>query len=428
MMDTNRGLRLLGGIWLSLLLASCATVHSDFDLSFSDARGFREERLDRIDAVIEAEIAAGRIPGAVGLIAKDGEIVYHRAFGMADIDAGKPMQNDSIFRIASMSKAITSVGVMMLYEQGRFQLNDPVSKYLPAFTNPRVVVSVDDSGTVTETRDAKREIRIVDLLSHSSGIGYAFTEFSLQRAYKAAGVIDGLTAANKTLAEGMAVLAPLPIAFDPGEEFLYGLNTDVLGYLIEVVTGKTLDAFFRDEIFTPLGMNDTYFYLPEAKADRLVTLYADVGHLKVSDGTEDPLTLDNPRYPVEGAKRYFSGGAGLSSTAYDYFRFVQMLLQDGELDGVRLLSRKSVELMQAPRIDWDADGAPDFGLGFEVVTDLGRRGELGTVGTYSWGGAFGTNFLIDPKEDIVAIFMTQARPLKSDIRDKYRNLVYQALQ
>ena len=428
MMDTNRGLRLIGGIWLSLLLASCATVHSDFDLSFSDARGFREERLDRIDAVIEAEIAAGRIPGAVGLIAKDGEIVYHRAFGMADIDAGKPMQNDSIFRIASMSKAITSVGVMMLYEQGRFQLNDPVSKYLPAFTNPRVVVSVDDSGTVTETRDAKREIRIVDLLSHSSGIGYAFTEFSLQRAYKAAGVIDGLTAANKTLAEGMAVLAPLPIAFDPGEEFLYGLNTDVLGYLIEVVSGKTLDAFFRDEIFTPLGMNDTYFYLPDAKANRLVTLYADVGHLKVSNGTEDPLMLDNPRYPVEGAKRYFSGGAGLSSTAYDYFRFVQMLLQDGELDGVRLLSRKSVELMQAPRIDWDADGAPDFGLGFEVVTDLGRRGELGTVGTYSWGGAFGTNFLIDPKEDIVAIFMTQARPLKSDIRDKYRNLVYQALQ
>jgi CubicO group peptidase (beta-lactamase class C family) len=428
MMGTNGVLRLIGGIWLALLLASCATVHSDFDLSFSDARGFHEERLDRIDAVINAEIESGRIPGAVGLIAKDGEIVYHRAFGMADIDTGEPMQADSIFRIASMTKAITSVGVMMLYEQGRFQLNDPVSKYLPAFANPRVVVAIDDNGIVTKTREAKREIRIVDLLSHSSGIGYAFTEFSLQRAYKAAGVIDGLTAANKTLAEGMTVLAPLPIAFDPGEEFLYGLNTDVLGYLIEVVSGKTLDAFFRDEIFTPLGMNDTYFYLPDAKADRLVTLYADVGHLKVSDGTEDPLTLDNPRYPVEGAKRYFSGGAGLSSTAYDYFRFVQMLLQDGELDGVRLLSRKSVELMQAPRIDWDADGIPDFGLGFEVVTDLGRRGELGSVGTYSWGGAFGTNFLIDPKENIVAIFMTQARPLKSDIRDKYRNLVYQALQ
>ena len=428
MMGTNGLLRLIGGTWLALLLASCATVHSDFDLSFSDARGFHEERLERIDVVIEAEISAGRIPGAVGLIAKDGEIVYHRAFGMADIDTGKTMQTDSIFRIASMTKAITSVGVMMLYEQGRFQLNDPVSKYLPAFANPRVVVTIDDNGIVTETREAKREIRIVDLLSHSSGIGYAFTEFSLQRAYKAAGVIDGLTASDRTLAEGMAVLAPLPIAFDPGEEFLYGLNTDVLGYLIEVVTGKTLDAFYRDEIFTPLGMKDTYFYLPDAKAHRLVTLYADVGHLKVSDGTEDPLMLDNPRYPVEGAKRYFSGGAGLSSTAYDYFRFVQMLLQDGELDGVRLLSRKSVELMQAPRIDWDADGTPDFGLGFEVVTDLGRRGELGTVGTYSWGGAFGTNFLIDPKENIVAIFMTQARPLKSDIRDKYRNLVYQALQ
>lgn len=419
--------RMTGLLMLVLLAVSVVGV-SDVTAAPDEGSGFDSERLQRIDDAINADIEAGGIPGAVGLIAKDGRVVYHRAFGMADVDSGKPMRNDSIFRIASMTKAITSVGVMMLYEEGRFQLNDPVSKYLPAFANPRVAVAFDDNGIVTETRPASREIRIVDLLSHSSGIGYAFTDFSLQRAYKAAGVIDGLTAVDKTLAQGMAILAPLPLAFDPGEEFLYGLNTDVLGYLIEVVSGKTLDVFFRDEIFTPLGMHDTYFYIPDAKADRLVTLYADVGQLKVSDGTEDPLTLDNPRYPVEGARRYFSGGGGLSSTAYDYFRFVQMLLNDGELDGVRVLSRKSVELMQAPRIDWDADGIPDFGLGFEVVTDLGRRGELGTVGTYSWGGAFGTNFLIDPEENIVAIFMTQVRPMESDIRDKYRNLVYQALR
>jgi CubicO group peptidase (beta-lactamase class C family) len=418
----------LASVFLLILLTACAIGVSEVSAAPGDDSGFIAERLQRIDDVINTEIEAGRIPGAVGLIAKDGKIVYQRAFGMADTDAGKRMRNDSIFRIASMSKAITSVGVMMLYEQGRFQLNDPVSKYLPDFAEPRVAVAFDDDGSVIETRPAKREIRIVDLLSHSSGIGYAFTDFDLQRAYTAAGVIDGLTAANKTLAEGMAVLAPLPIAFDPGEQFLYGLNTDVLGYLIEVVSGKTLDRFLREQIFVPLGMDDTYFYLPADKAGRLVTLYADVGHLKISDGTEDPLTLDNPRYPVEGARRYFSGGGGLSSTAYDYYLFVQMLLNGGELDGVRLLSRKSVELMQAPRVDMDNDGHVDFGLGFEVVTDLGRRGELGSVGTYSWGGAFGTNFLIDPEENMVAIFMTQVRPLKSDIRDKYRTLVYQALR
>jgi CubicO group peptidase (beta-lactamase class C family) len=305
----------LANVFLLILLTASAIGVSEVSAAPGDDSGFIAERLQRIDDVINAEIEAGRIPGAVGLIAKDGKIVYQRAFGMADTDAGKRMRNDSIFRIASMSKAITSVGVMMLYEQGRFQLNDPVSKYLPAFAEPRVAVAFDDDGSVIETRPAKREIRIVDLLSHSSGIGYAFTDFDLQRAYRAAGVIDGLTAADKTLAQGMAVLAPLPIAFDPGEQFLYGLNTDVLGYLIEVVSGKTLDRFFREQIFAPLGMDDTYFYLPAAKADRLVTLYADVGHLKISDGTEDPLTLDNPRYPVEGARRYFSGGGGLSSTA-----------------------------------------------------------------------------------------------------------------
>jgi len=411
-----------------LVLTACATVNSDFGLDFSSADGFDDERLARIDTAINAEIADGNIAGAVALIARDGDVVYHKSFGYADIESGKPMQTDSIFRIASMTKAITSVAVMILYERGYFQLNDPVSDFIPAFANPRVAVSYDENGAVTETRAAEREIRIIDLLSHSSGISYPFIDQPLQRSYKAAGVIDGLTAKNIKLADGMRSLAGQPLLFDPGSRFAYGLSTDLLGYLVEVVSGKPLDQFFQDEVFTPLGMDDTHFYLPASKADRLVTLYAFVDELKVSDGTEADIKLDNPRYPAEGAKAYFSGGAGLSSTALDYSRFVTMLLNEGELDGRQVLSRKSVELMRTPRIDWDADGKADFGLGFRVITDIGASGELGTDGAYAWGGAYNTSYWIDPAERLVGVFMSQSRPTETDITDRYQTLVYQALE
>lgn len=410
-------------------LAACATVQSDFDLGFSDIEGFHDDRLDRIDAAIEAEIEAGKIAGAVAVIAKDGSIVYDKAFGYSDIATGKPMETTSIFRIASMTKAITSVGVMILYERGHFLLNDPVSEYLPAFAKPTVAVGFDDEDNVTETRPASREIRIIDLLTHTAGITYPFIDSPLKATYERNGVIDGLTATPLTLAEGMQRLAEQPLLFDPGSEYAYGLNTDVLGYLIEVISGMPLDEFFRTEIFEPLGMTDTYFYLPGDKADRLVTLYAEVdGRLRVSDGTEAEIKLDNPRYPVEGAKTYFSGGAGLSSTAYDYFRFVQMLLNEGELYGQRVLSRKSVELMRAPRVEFGFTQGALFGLGFDVITDLGAYGELGTEGAYSWGGAFNTDYWIDPEENLVGVMMTQVRPYTSDITSRYRALVYQALE
>jgi CubicO group peptidase (beta-lactamase class C family) len=418
----------LFGLGIAVMLSACASVQSDFDLSFSDTPGFDDQRLERIDEAVAAEIAAGKISGAVALIAKDGQTVYLKSFGLADVDSQTPMQTDSIFRIASMTKAITSVGVMMLYEQGYFQLNDPVSDFIPAFKNPRVAVSFGGDGEVIETRSAKSEIKLVDLLSHSSGISYAFINQPLQQSYKANGVIDGLTAADVKLAEGMRRLAAQPLLFDPGTQYAYGLNTDVLGYLIEVVSGKPLDRFFQEEIFAPLGMTDTHFYLPESKADRLVTLYADVDGLRVSDGTEADIKLDNPRYPVEGAKAYFSGGGGLSSTASDYARFVQMLLNEGELDNQRLLSRKSVELMRAARIDWDDDGLADFGLGFQVIGDIGKAGEIGSEGAYSWGGAYNTSYWIDPKEGLIGVFMSQVRPTTSDITSRYRTLVYQALE
>ncbi len=391
--------------------------------------GFVGDRLGRIDNAINAEISVGKIPGAVVLIMRDGEIVYHKSFGYADIDSRTEMQNDSIFRIASMTKAITTVAAMTLYERGYFQLNDPIGKFLPDFARMQVVSEVDDAGSVVTKTTAEKPIRIIDLMTHTSGIGYPFIPSRVQQSYKDAGIINCCTESDLTLAEQMQLLSAQPLLFEPGTRFAYGLNTDLLGYLVEVVSGQPLDEYFAEEIFEPLGMNDTYFYLPDDKADRLVTLYAatDDG-LVVSQGDESDFFIDNPRYPIEGAQSYFSGGAGLSSTADDYARFLQMLLDDGELDGVRILGRKSVELMRAPRVDWDDDDRPDFGLGFRVASDIGEHGELGSAGMYAWGGAFNTAYWIDPAERLVAVYMSQARPTNSDMDDRFRTLVYQALE
>lgn len=408
-------------------LTGCA-IQSDFSFEGLGTPGFVDERLDRIDAAITAEIDKGKIPGAVALIARDGETVYHKSFGVADIASQTPMQNDAIFRIASMTKAITTVAVMQLYEQGLFRLSDPVARYIPAFENPRVLISVNEDGQISETRPASTEIKIIDLLTHSSGISYPFIESPLQAVYVRHGVIDGLTEKNVRLRDQMMLLAKQPLLFDPGSEWAYGLSTDLLGYLVEVISGKPLDQYFATEILMPLGMSDSYFYLPASKVDRLVTLYADVDGLKESEGHESSIKLDNPEYPAEGARSYFSGGAGLSSTARDYARFIQMLLNEGELDGHRVLGRKSVELMRSPRMDLNKDGIADFGLGFEVIGDVGANGELGSSGIYKWGGAFNTNYWIDPQERLIGVIMTQVRPTSSDIGDRFRTLVYQALE
>ena len=388
------------------------------------------ERLDRIDGAIERAIEAGEIPGAVALVARHGKIVYHRAFGNADVASGKSMATDSIFRIASMTKAVTSVATMVLYEQGRFQLSDPISDYLPEFAEMRVISKMADDGTIAETVPATQPIRIIDLLTHTSGIGYAFIPGDLHKTYTEAGLIEGATGRNMVLEEQMKLLAKQPLAFEPGSKWQYGLNTDVLGYLIQKVSGQRLDEFFEQNILGPLRMDDTYFYLPDDKRNRLVTLYAEIEGkgLVPSDGTEADIKLDDPNYPIKGARTYFSGGAGLSSTASDYARFIQMLLNEGELDGVRVLSRKSVELMRTARFDNTGDAVPDIGLGFNVVGDLGKYGELGTSGTYSWGGAFNTRFWIDPEEGMIAVFMSQVRPSTSNIATTFNTLVYQALE
>lgn len=411
---------------LLIVLMGCS---AHYELSVGDD-DFDSTRMERIDHVIDTAIARGEIPGAVVLVSKNNNTDLLKAYGFADMASGKLMETDTIFRIASMSKAVTSVAAMILYEQGRFSLNDPISKFLPEFSNMKVISEVDDGGKIIAKTDAKNLIRIIDLLSHTSGISYPFIENQVQAVYLEAGVIDGLTARDITLKSQMMLLAQQPLLFEPGTEFAYGLSIDLLGYLVEVISGQTLAEFIAENITVPLNMVDTHFYLPVDQAERLATLYAfvdDTG-LVVSDGTESTIKLDNPNYPIEGAKSYFCGGAGLSSTAEDYGRFILMLLNNGQLDGVRILSRKSVELMRTARTDWDDDSLADFGLGFQIVNDLGKAGELGSVGSYSWGGAFYTSFWIDPAENLVGVFMSQVRPVDSDVADKFHTLVYQALK
>jgi len=418
-------------ILLGLLLAAGNAPFAQSELADDQgASAYVASQFGRIDDAINAEIAAGKIPGAVVLIARNGNIEYHKSFGFADIDSKTPMRDDSIFRIASMTKAITTAAVMTLYEKGHFLLNDPVAKYIPEFTDMTVVSAVDDDGSMTSTVSATAPVRIIDLLTHTSGIGYPFIRGSVRKAYVDAGIIDGLTVRDITLDSQMKLLAEQPLQFEPGSNMAYGLSTDLLGYLVEVVSGRSLEQYFAEEIFAPLKMHDSHFYLPEDKADRLVTLYADVedGGLIVSRGDESTIILDDPLYPITGARSYFSGGAGLSSTATDYARFLLMLLNDGELDGVRVLSRSSVQLMRTARIDTDDDQVPDISLGFAVVSDPGKNSEQGSVGTYSWGGAFYTSFWVDPSEELVAVFMSQVRPAKSDISRKFKSLVYQSLE
>ena len=415
---------------MAVMILVAALALTQIAMREDDAPGVIVERLGRIDSAINAEIETGDIAGAVALIVKNGEVVYHKSFGLADIESKVPMQTDSIFRIASMTKAITSVAAMVLYEQGRFQLNDPVAKYLPEFAQMSVISGVDEEGNVTATVPATRPIKIIDLMTHASGIGYPFIPSKVQKSYHEAGVIDGLTVKDLKLASQMKVLATQPLLFEPGSAFAYGLSTDVLGYLVEVVSGKSLDQFLREEILEPLGMNDTHFYLPEDKSGRLVTLYNavdDVG-LVAHEGSGTGIEVNDALYPIMGAKTYFSGGAGLSSTAHDYALFLQMLLNDGEFDGVRILGRKSVELMRTGRVDWDGDDVPDFGLGFAVVSDVGRSGELASPGAYAWGGAFDTSYWIDPHEDLIGVYMSQALPTNSDLSARYKTLVYQALE
>jgi len=397
--------------------------------------GVSAERLTRIDQFIQQYIDKKQLNGATAIVVRDGKIVYHKAFGYFNVEKKIPMQKDHIFRIASMTKPIVSTGVMILFEEGKFLLDDPVSKYIPEFKNPQVLDKYNAADTTYTTKPAKREITVRDLLSQTSGIGYAQIGSPQANAiYYKNGINGGIGTPYSTLKEIIPRLAKLPLFNNPGEAYLYGLNTDVLGYFIEVVSGMPLDKFLQQRLFGPLGMKDTYFYLPESKQSRLVPLYLEDGSsLRIQDSII-PLNGTFWRdFPKTKGGSYFSGGAGLSSTAYDYAIFSTMMMYGGSLGNVRILSPHTVRLMTSNQIGtipmWGDPNNPNrFGFGFGIYTEKSESISPVRAGTFDWGGMFASHFWIDPKSKVVAVFMRNIWPTTNwGFGDGVKNVVYQAL-
>ena len=419
--------RILVHISFLLMLTASAFSHG-LPMVEPETVGLSTDRLSRIDKVMETHVAQKKIAGGVILLARHGKTAHLGAYGMMDVEAEKPMMPDTLFRIASMTKQITSVAVMMLYEEGHFRLREPVSNFIPAFKEMRVLPSEDAEDSATPV-PATRQITIWNLLTHTSGLTYHWNE-RLGPKYNEAGITHGLLQDESTLAEKMQVLATIPLLHQPSDRVEYGLSIDVLGYLVEVVSGMPLDQFFAERIFKPLGMKDTHFFIPEAKRERLATVYERTGDGPIMPKSQEPtvngLVIYSTDYPYNGPRTYFSGGAGLVSTASDYARFAQMMLNNGELDGVRLLSRKTVELMTTDQLA-KMDVGYGFGLGFGIVRNASDLREIGSVGAYNGGGFFFTSFFIDPQEQMLGIFMCQLHPGGSDLAERIRILSYQAI-
>ena len=389
--------------------------------------GLSSERIGRLTTALNGYVKEGRLAGAVALVARRGKIVYLEAVGQRDKEAGAPMAPDAIFRIASQTKAIASVAAMILQEDGKLLISDPVGTYLPEFMKTTVAVPKGGGNGAYDVVPAKRPITIRDLLTHTSGVSYG--RGPARDKWQAAGIQDWYFAdRDEPVGTTVARMAALPFDAQPGERWIYGYNTDILGAVVEKVSGQTLDAFVRARILEPLGMNDTHFYLPASKKDRLAAVYSASGAGRV-ERAPTPGTMQSQGAYFEGPRKSFSGGAGLLSTAPDYARFLQMLLNGGTLDGRRILSRKTVELMT----DDHLGGKPfregeGFGLGFSVVRDLGARGTAGSEGEYGWGGAYHSTYWVDPKEQLVVVYLTQLLPAGSlDDHGKLRALVYQAI-
>jgi CubicO group peptidase (beta-lactamase class C family) len=411
-----------------VLAIAVASLAQELPAAKPESVGLSSERLERIGATVQRNIDDKRIAGAVTFVMRKGRVAWFKPQGMMDREAGKPMRPDAIFRICSMTKPITSVAVMMLYEEGRFLLDDPISMYLPEFKNPKVLIKPKTGEPYTIP--ATREITIRDLLRHTSGLTYQWNE-TLGPMYQAANVASGILPYDGTIADSVKHLAGIPLLFSPGDQWEYSLGVDVLGRLVEVVSGKPLDDFFRTRIFEPLGMKDTYFFPPENKLDRLATAYTYYADKGLNRFPDTPITEGNfsysADYPYHGPKKLFAGGAGLNSTVADYARFCQMMLDGGKVGNANLISRKSVELMTHDQLG-KISSERDFGLGFGVEGVKEPLPELGSPGEYSWGGFFYTAFYIDPKEQMIVIFMAQLHPTGDLHLDKeIKVLSYQAI-
>lgn len=393
--------------------------------------GLSSERLARIGGWMQGWVDSGRLPGLQTMVLRRGEVVWSRTCGMADIARGRPVSDDTIFRFYSMTKPLTSTAIMMLYEEGRFQLDDPIARFLPCFRDMRVFTA----GTPLkfDSEPARRGITFRDLLTHTSGLTYGFMNATpVDALYRERGV--DFQTAQTSLAEVVELAAAQPLLSQPGQEWNYSIATDVLGRLVEVISGVPFERFLRERVLQPLGMTDTDFHVPDAKADRFAANYVagSDGKLQLADDPQESRFRQPPRVP--------SGGGGLVSTASDYMRFCRFVLGKGQLDGVRLLGRKSVELMTSNHLRGDmADMGQarfsespytgiGFGLGFSVMLDPARAQILGTAGEVAWGGAASTAFWVDPREDMAVILLTQLMPSSTyPIRRELRVLAYQAI-
>jgi len=424
---------------ITLLTASCGSMQKNrlawykksLVLAKPESAGFSSERLQRIDQLFQEYVDQHKIAGATALVARRGKIVYYKATGFADIEKKTTLEKDAIFRIASQTKAITSVAAMMLYEEGKFLLNDPISKYLPEFRKPQLVTSFNKQDSSYSTKPARREVTIHDLLTHTSGYCYPGSGGEeINAIYAKLKVVSGVPSHISTLKDEMQKIALLPLAHEPGEKFTYGLSSDILGYLVEIISGQSLDDFFRTRIFSPLGMSDTYFLIPEEKKARLMNLYTvDAKGTGIQKSTSEYVD-----FPLRQGI-YYSGGGGLSSTAMDYAIFEQMLLNRGEYNGVRILGTKTIDMMRKNQIgDLEAGslylhGFTDkFGLGFELISPPVSTLIPISDGAFGWGGAFGSLFWIDPKEDLIVHFVIQYVGMNSDIRYKFITEVYQSIE
>ena len=416
---TSRAATWLVAGWLAVSVPAIA------DDAPSRSAGFAPDRLAKIQPMLQRYVDDGNIAGVVTLVMRNGVVVHQSAVGWADKEARKPMREDTLFRIASQTKALTSVAVLQLVEEGKLSLTQPVSTIIPSFAKTTVAVTADGKTTIVP---AKRAITIRDLLTHTAGISYG-TQASIAAQYEAKGLGPAagngwyFADKNEAVCDSMDRLGTLPFVAQPGEAYVYGYNTDVLGCVVERVSGQSLDRYFKERIIDPLGMTDTFFYVPNNKRDRLAAVYttAEGKAARAPDGAK------GQGHYIEGPRRGFSGGAGLVSTARDYARFLEMIRRDGEFEGKRYLSPRSVALMRTNQVGTlhSQDGL-GFGYGFQTTERYGANG-METPGSFGWGGAYGSNYRVDPKEGLVTVLMIQMLPLQNDMRERFAAMLYQSL-
>jgi CubicO group peptidase (beta-lactamase class C family) len=387
-----------------------------------------DKRLAAIDTLLKNYVAKNWLTGAVTLIVKDNQLIHYKGHGYSDAPTKKPIQADAIFRIMSQSKAITSLAILQLLEQGKLQLDQPIHQFIPEFKSPSVLNNFNMADSSYTTLPAKRDITFRDLLTHTSGIDYtAIGSDKMKAIYAKAGIPSGLGESKGNLLEKMKLLGKLPLAHQPGEKFTYGLNTDLLGCLVEIISGQNLEAYMNKQIFEPMGMKDTYFNVPMEKASRLPSVYTEDAKKQIISWAPTFRSI-NPNYPL-APKSYFSGGAGLSATAFDYAIFLQMILNGGVYNGKQILGRRTAELMISPQLEPGLMGNDNFGLGFSITGEKSANLNMRSKGSFSWGGYYGTTYWADPKEKLIVLIMTQHTPNShNDFNTKIENIIYGSLK